>query len=67
MINYYNLKKNYNDWYTVIMFIFDNFYCDTQIMVDNQYCWYYYVCQYIFLSDYCNVMFITIKNGKNLP
>jgi len=25
-----------------------------------------YVCQYIFLSDYCNAMFVTIKNGKNL-
>ena len=26
-----------------------------------------YVCQYIYLSDYCNVMFVMIKNDKNLP
>ena len=45
------------------MFILDNFNCDRQIMVDNQYYHYYYVCQ---LRDYCNVMIVTIKNGKNL-
>ena len=25
-----------------------------------------YVFQYIFLSDYCNVMLVTIKNDENL-
>ena len=48
-------------WQTGTMFILDNFYCDRQIMVDNQYYHYYYAClklflQNIFLSDYCNVM-----------
>ena len=47
------------------MFILDNFYYDTQIMVDNQYYhYYYYVCQYIFLNDYYNVIFLTIKITK---
>ena len=54
------------------MFILDNFYYDRQIIVDNQYYCYYYVCFRLclpiyFLNDYCNVMFIMIKNGQNLP
>ena len=48
------------------MFILNNFYSDRKIMVVNQYYGYYYVCQNIFLSDCCNVMFVTIKMGKNL-
>ena len=48
------------------MFIFDNFYYERHIMIDNRYYCYYYVCfklclQYIFLSDYYNVMLVTIK------
>ena len=40
-------------------------------MVDNQYYLHYYICfklclSIYFLSDYCNVMFVTIKNDKNL-
>jgi len=26
-----------------------------------------YVCQNIFLNNYCDVIFITIKNDENLP
>ena len=53
------------------MFILDNLYCDRKIMVDNQYYHYYYVffklCLLIyFLSDYYNVMFVTIKNDEIL-
>ena len=41
-------------------------------MVDNQYYRYYYVCFKLclliyFLSDYYNIILVTIKNGKNLP
>ena len=40
-------------------------------MVDNQYYCYYYVCfklylSIYFLSNYCNVVFVTIKNDENL-
>ena len=54
------------------MFILDNFYCDRQIMITNQYCGYYYVFFFklclpkYFLSDYCNVMLVMIKKNKNL-
>jgi len=48
------------------MFILDNFYCGKQIMIDNQYYRYYYVCQDIFLCDYCNGMLVRIKNDENL-
>ena len=53
------------------MFILNNFYCDRQIMITNQYCGYYYVFFKLclpkyFLSDYCNVMLVMIKKNKNL-
>ena len=40
-------------------------------MIDNQYYHYYYIYFKLylliyFLSDYCNVLFLTIKNDKNL-
>ena len=51
------------------MFILNNFYCDRQIIVDNQYYRYYYVCfklclSVYFLSNYYNVMLVTINMTK---
>jgi len=34
------------------MFILDDFYCDRQIMIDNQYYRYYYICFKLCLSIY---------------
>ena len=61
MTNYYNLDKFVMIgkllqcllfWYIDRWFILDNFYCDKQIMVVNQYYGYYYVCFKLCLFPY---------------